>query len=86
MIMLTYTTPLINFITAVLFLIATLTDIVDGYIAASRQSLVRTGLTRGVFPGLKKGWKELRPRAREMSALHNYSKFNRKGAKTQRSI
>ena len=43
MIMLTYETPLINFITAVLFLIATLTDIVDGYIARKYNLVTNLG-------------------------------------------
>ncbi len=43
MVMLTYETPFINFVTALLFLIATLTDIVDGYIARKYDLVTNLG-------------------------------------------
>ena len=43
MVMLTYKTPLINFFTGLLFLIATLTDIVDGYVARKYDLVTNLG-------------------------------------------
>lgn len=43
MILLIYTDPFINFVTALLFLVATLTDIVDGYIARKYNLVTNLG-------------------------------------------